>query len=99
MTVAREEVTLAATSLVHFGSSQSSVEVTSVDRSNLLDIPTVARVLGTSVRHVRRLVLEKRIPYMKIGGLIRFDPSDIREWIDGQKVLPTDRPRHTCLNS
>jgi excisionase family DNA binding protein len=93
VTVAREEATMAANSLVHLKSSQSSVGVTSVDRSNLLDIPTLAIVLGTSVRHVRRLVLEKRIPYMKIGGLIRFDPSDVREWIDGQKVRPTGRGR------
>jgi excisionase family DNA binding protein len=93
VTIPREEVTRAAASPMRFESSQSPVVGTHVDRFYLLDIPTVARVLGTSVRHVRRLVLEKRIPYMKIGGLIRFEPSDIREWIDGQKVLPAGRGR------
>jgi excisionase family DNA binding protein len=88
-----QEVKLAAASSIHLDPSQSSVGVASGDRSYLLDIPTVARVLGTSVRHVRRLVLDKRIPYIKIGGLIRFDPSDVQEWIDGRKVRPTGRDR------
>jgi excisionase family DNA binding protein len=93
MTIVHEEVRFGSASPIQIKSSQSSIEDTSLDRSYLLDIPTVARDLGTSVRHVRRLVLEKRIPYVKIGGLIRFEPSDIREWIDGQKVRPTGRSR------
>jgi excisionase family DNA binding protein len=47
----------------------------------LIDIPSLARWLGTSIRHVRRLVAEKRIPYIKVGRLIRFDPAEIRRWI------------------
>jgi excisionase family DNA binding protein len=35
----------------------------------LLDIAAVARLLGVSIRHVRRLVLEGRIPYIKWGAL------------------------------
>lgn len=34
-----------------------------------------------SVRHVRRLVAEKRIPYIKVGHFIRFDPEQIRQWL------------------
>ena len=47
-----------------------------------MDIPTLAERLGTSVRHVRRLVFERRIPYMKCGGLVRFDPDAIDRWLD-----------------
>jgi excisionase family DNA binding protein len=93
VTIGDEGVKLEAASSIHLETTQPTVGVISADPSYLLDIPTVARVLGTSVRHVRRLVLERRIPYMKIGGLIRFEPSDIREWIDGQKVRPTGRGR------
>ncbi len=39
--------------------------------------------LDTSVRHIRRLISERRIPYHKVGGLIRFVPSEIEEWLDG----------------
>jgi excisionase family DNA binding protein len=55
---------------------------TSSDLRRLIDIPTLAEWLGTSVRHVRRLVAEKRIPYIKVGYLIRFDPAEIQQWLN-----------------
>jgi excisionase family DNA binding protein len=51
----------------------------------LVDIDGLAEHLGDSVRHVRRLVAERRIPYLKIGGFVRFDPDDIRRWLDEQR--------------
>lgn len=48
----------------------------------LLDITTLATYLGVNTRHVRRLVAERRIPFIKWGHLIRFDPVEVREWID-----------------
>jgi excisionase family DNA binding protein len=55
----------------------------------LIDIPTLASSLGTTIRHIRRLVAEKRVPYMKVGHLVRFDPKQIREWLSehSQRVL------------
>ena len=50
--------------------------------SDLIDITAVAQRLGVQVRHVRRLVHERRIPYIKWGHLLRFDPADIDAWID-----------------
>ena len=50
--------------------------------TDLIDITAVAQRLGVQVRHVRRLVHERRIPYIKWGHLIRFDPVDIDTWID-----------------
>lgn len=41
----------------------------------------VARELQCSLRHVRKLVSEDRIPYFKIGRLVRFSPLRIREWL------------------
>lgn len=48
----------------------------------LLSIIEVADVLGVDIRHVRRLVHERRIPYIKWGHLLRFDPVDIAAWVD-----------------
>lgn len=56
----------------------------------LLDMETVARRLGTSIRHVRRLVTERKIPYLKIGHFIRFDERDIEAWINRQRVIGPD---------
>ena len=47
----------------------------------LLDVNEVADVLGVNVRHVRRLVFEHRIPYLKWGRLVRFDPREIERWL------------------
>lgn len=48
----------------------------------LLDIHAVAQRLGVGERHIRRLVFERRIPYIKWGHLIRFDPADIDRWLE-----------------
>jgi excisionase family DNA binding protein len=53
---------------------------------HLLDIEAVAEHLGVSVRHVRRLVHERRIPYLKWGHLLRFDPAAIGEWLQDCEV-------------
>jgi excisionase family DNA binding protein len=50
-------------------------------RHQLIDINALAELLGVQVRHVRRLVYERRIPYIKWGHLIRFDPTEIEHWI------------------
>lgn len=55
-------------------------------RAPLIDIAELARWLATSPRHVRRLVEEQRVPYLKIGHYVRFDPAEISDWINGQRV-------------
>jgi excisionase family DNA binding protein len=52
----------------------------------LLSIPEVAERLGVNVRHIRRLVHERRIPFVKWGHLIRFKPTDIDQWINANTV-------------
>ena len=54
----------------------------------LLDITALAEHLGVNARHIRRLVAERRIPFIKWGHLIRFDPAEIREWIDEYRRHP-----------
>ncbi len=51
----------------------------------LMDITAVALLLGVNVRHVRRLVFENRLPYIKWGHLLRFDPADIDTWLDDHR--------------
>jgi excisionase family DNA binding protein len=56
----------------------------------LLDITGVAERLGVTVRHVRRLVAERRIPFIKWGGLLRFDPLEVDAWLDRHRVAGLD---------
>ena len=53
---------------------------------SLIDTATVAARLRVTERFVRRLVDERRIPFLKIGKFVRFDPDEIAEWIDEQRV-------------
>jgi excisionase family DNA binding protein len=46
-------------------------------RRPLMDLPTVAEQLGVNERHIRRPVHERRIPFVKWGHLLRFDPDEI----------------------
>ncbi|HZA00547.1 MAG TPA: helix-turn-helix domain-containing protein [Acidimicrobiales bacterium] len=54
-------------------------------RPRLLDIDAVAEHLAVTPRHIRRLVAERRIPYLKVGRFIRFDPAEIESWLDGAR--------------
>ena len=55
---------------------------------SLITIEEVADHLGVTVRHVRRLVAERRIPYVKWGHLLRFDALQVQAWLDEQRVDP-----------
>ena len=52
----------------------------------LLDIATLAERLNVRVRYIRRLVDERRIPYIKLGHFIRFDPDEIATWLNQARV-------------
>ena len=54
----------------------------------LIDLDTVSRHLGVSQRHVRRLVFERRIPYLKWGSRVMFDQQEIAAWIDAARRPP-----------
>jgi excisionase family DNA binding protein len=58
------------------------------DLTELLDLEDVARRLSTSPRHIRRMVFERRIPYVKVGRFVRFVPGDLARWLDEQRVGP-----------
>lgn len=68
--------------------SRRSVARGATSEKELVDINWVAARLGVTVRHVRRLVAEERIPLVKWGHLLRFDPSEIEAWIDNARRPP-----------
>ncbi len=57
----------------------------------LMDLPAVAERLGVNHRHIRRLVHERRIPFVKWGHLLRFDPDEIDAWLDSARVPPAQK--------
>jgi excisionase family DNA binding protein len=63
-----------------------------VPDDDFLDIPELAAWLHITIRHVRRLVAERRLPHHKVGGLIRFRRSEIEQWLDTNGRGRDDRP-------
>ncbi len=52
----------------------------------LLTWDEAAERLGTTPRHVRRLVFERRIAYRKLGRYVRFHPDDVAEYVAANRV-------------
>ena len=71
---------------------RSSRPVHAEPDSTLLDIDGLARRLGVTTRFVRRLVLERRIPFLKVGYFVRFDPAEVEAWLDQARVAQ----EHQC---
>jgi len=44
-------------------------------------VQDVASELKCSARHIRKLVSDDRIPYFKVGKLVRFSPQRISDWL------------------
>ena len=62
----------------------------------LVDIKAVALRLGVTVRHIRRLVAERRVPFVKWGHLLRFDPQEIDAWVDEHRREVRDEAPDTA---
>lgn len=57
------------------------------DSRPLIDVPETAIYTGLPERFIRRLIAERRIPFIKVAGTkIRFAPSDIDAWLESQRV-------------
>ena len=52
----------------------------------LLTIDAVAEALSLTRRHVQRLVAERRIPFLKVGRFIRFDPAALNVWLEEREL-------------
>ena len=54
----------------------------------LLDIGPVATYLGVSPHTLYKMVSQRRIPYIKVGSRVKFDPANLDDWIKQQTVMP-----------
>jgi hypothetical protein len=49
------------------------------------------------VRHIRRLVAQRRIPYLKWSRHLRFDPDDITAWLALARVPADNHQDHNAV--
>ena len=47
----------------------------------------LAEILHVSVGHIYRLIRRRRVPFVKIGGAVRFRSESIDKWIAQQEIV------------
>jgi excisionase family DNA binding protein len=57
----------------------------------LLTVEETAQVLKTSVRFVRRLIAERRVPYVKVGKYVRLHRCDLDAFVAAGRVESMSR--------
>jgi excisionase family DNA binding protein len=58
----------------------------------LLTVDQAAERLSTKPRFIRRLIAERRIPYIKIGAHVRIDDRDVDAFIDAGRITTDPSP-------
>jgi len=54
--------------------------------NKLLSITEMAEYLGIRVSTLYSWVSQKRIPYIKLGRLVRFDLREIDKWLENKTI-------------
>jgi excisionase family DNA binding protein len=57
-------------------------------QTNYLTVDQAADYMNVSVRFIRRLVAERRIPFHKAGVLVRFSVADLEAFMLAGRVEP-----------
>ena len=53
-------------------------------------IPELADMLGLSVSTIRGLVSQRKVPFMKLGGSILFNPDEVINYILSKRIKTAD---------
>ncbi len=53
----------------------------------MLDIHELSKELKISESGIYQWVSQKKIPFVKMGRAVRFDPEDIKKWLEEKKNL------------
>ena len=65
-----------------------------IEGNPLLDVAAAAAHLGVSEAFVRRLVLERRVRYFKVGKFVRFRAVDLEAFVEAGRQDPVETRIH-----
>jgi excisionase family DNA binding protein len=54
--------------------------------SKLLDTAEAAKLLQMGKRTVQELTAERKLAFIKIGRSVRFDPADLRAFVEANRI-------------
>ena len=69
---------------------QEPGDSTEVRQRPMLTPEEAAERLNVTLRFIRRLCHERRVPYTKVGKLVRFDPDELEAWIADHRIVSRD---------
>ena len=46
----------------------------------------IAKFLGVSIRTISNMIRQRRIPFIKFGGTVRFDPVKVRKALEKYEI-------------
>ncbi len=58
-------------------------------KTRLIDVGGLAEYVGLSTHTIYTMVSQRRIPYVKVGRLTKFDLQAIDAWINQHSVKPS----------
>ena len=77
------------------GRNSAAPQTPIVGGSGLLDVAGAAVYLGVTEPFVRRLVLERRVRYFKLGKFVRFRTADLDAFVEAGRHEPVAPWVHT----
>lgn len=66
------------------------------NRKEVLKVPEVAKILGTSKQQVYKIAAAGTIPHFRVQCAIRFCPAELAEWIR-KEIERSSRPRKSQI--
>jgi len=68
------------------GSAEFTLAELIEERDTAWSLAQLAKLLGCSRGKLYSLVESNRIPHIRLGGLIRFDPKSTAKWLRSQSI-------------
>ena len=59
--------------------------------TKLLSPQELSEVLSISIETVYAWTSQKRIPFIKMGRLVRFNVDEVNKWLDRQRVKVSEK--------
>lgn len=56
------------------------------NRSGAWSAPELAELLGCTGKHIYAPAKSGRMPHLRIGGMVRFDPATTAEWLRNRYI-------------
>jgi excisionase family DNA binding protein len=74
------------TGAIDYTSASDSLPAQIRNRRTAWTAEELAELLALSRKHIYKLAKNRRMPSLRIGGAIRFDPHATANWLEGKAI-------------